>query len=113
MANTTGKKFGGRKKGTPNKTTKEIKDAFQLIIDKNICNIDKWLNEVAHKNPEKAIGLILSISEFILPKINKVEFSEMVVDQYENMTEEELNLELEKLEKDYFKTEKRELPEIT
>ena len=27
MANTTGKKFGGRKKGTPNKTTADIKEA--------------------------------------------------------------------------------------
>lgn len=41
MANTTVKKFGGRKKGTPNKTTKKIRSAFQLIIDKNLNNIDK------------------------------------------------------------------------
>ncbi|QMU64599.1 MAG: hypothetical protein GKR88_10075 [Flavobacteriaceae bacterium] len=60
MANTTGKKFGGRKKGTPNKTTKEIRNAFQLIIDKNLNNIDKWLNEIAETNPKKAI--ILNIS---------------------------------------------------
>jgi hypothetical protein len=29
MANTTGKKFGGRKKGTPNKTTSEIRALAQ------------------------------------------------------------------------------------
>ena len=28
MANTTGKKFGGRKKGTPNKTTRDMKAAI-------------------------------------------------------------------------------------
>jgi len=28
MANTTGMKFGGRKKGTPNKTTRQVKEAL-------------------------------------------------------------------------------------
>lgn len=28
MANNTGQKFGGRKKGTPNKTTRQIKEAI-------------------------------------------------------------------------------------
>ena len=33
MANTTGKKFGGRKKGTPNKVTASIKEAFKEAFD--------------------------------------------------------------------------------
>jgi hypothetical protein len=98
MANTTGKKFGGRKKGTPNKTTKEIRNAFQLIIDNNLNNIDKWLNEIAETNPEKAITIILNISEYVLPKLNKVEVEKSTKDDYENMTDEELDAELKKLE---------------
>lgn len=34
MANTTGKKFGGRKKGTPNKTTAEVKKALCEAFEK-------------------------------------------------------------------------------
>lgn len=98
MANTTGKKFGGRKKGTPNKTTKEIRNAFQLIIDNNLNNIDKWLNKIAETNPEKAITIILNISEYVLPKLNKVEIEKNAKDDYENMTDEELDAELKKLE---------------
>ena len=31
--NTTGKKFGGRKKGTPNKLTAEVKKKVQSLLD--------------------------------------------------------------------------------
>ena len=32
MANTTGKKYGGRELGTPNKLTKELKQAINNVI---------------------------------------------------------------------------------
>lgn len=34
MANTTGKKFGGRKKGTPNRTTHDMKSAILEAFDR-------------------------------------------------------------------------------
>ena len=34
MANTTGKKYGGRKKGTPNKTTHDMKSAILEAFDR-------------------------------------------------------------------------------
>ena len=38
--NTTGKKFGGRQKGTPNKLTSEIKDKLSSIISEAIDTLD-------------------------------------------------------------------------
>ena len=38
--NTTGKKFGGRTKGTPNKLTSEIKDKLASVINEAIDSID-------------------------------------------------------------------------
>jgi hypothetical protein len=35
MANTTGLKFGGRTKGTSNKTTTELREKFSLLIENN------------------------------------------------------------------------------
>ncbi len=32
MANTTGKKFGGRKKGTPNRLTKELRTILKNVL---------------------------------------------------------------------------------
>ena len=33
MANTTGKKYGGREKGTPNKATQDIKEILNEVVD--------------------------------------------------------------------------------
>lgn len=66
-----GSKTGGREFGTPNKVTNEIKQSFQLIIEKNIDNFDTWLNDIAKENPAKAFDIILKLSEFVVPKINK------------------------------------------
>ena len=38
--NTTGKKYGGRTKGTPNKLTSEIKDKLSSIISEAIDSLD-------------------------------------------------------------------------
>ena len=38
--NSTGNKFGGRTKGTPNKLTSEIKDKLSTIINEAIDSID-------------------------------------------------------------------------
>lgn len=97
MANTTGKKFGGRKKGTPNKSTKETREAFKKVLNDNLDNLDVWLNKVAYKNPEKAINILLKIAEFIIPKLNKIEVEETPKDECENMTDEELDAELKRL----------------
>lgn len=103
MANLTGKKFGGRKKGTPNKQTKEIREAYQFLIENNLENLDNWLNRVAESNPEKAIGILLKVTDYVLPKLDKVEVLEEQVDEYDNMTEEELMEEIKRLDKEVFK----------
>jgi hypothetical protein len=49
MANTTGKKFGGRQKGTPNKNTTAVKSALIDAFDR-LGGIDK-LVEFGQENP--------------------------------------------------------------
>ena len=61
-------KYGGRSKGTPNKKTADIKQAFQELIENNLDNMTKWLNEIAKNDPAKALTLIKDLSEYILPK---------------------------------------------
>lgn len=73
MANTTGKKFGGREKGTPNKTTQEIKEAYQILVENNLENMTTWLEKIGEDNPEKAFDLIIKMSDFIVPKLSRQE----------------------------------------
>jgi len=71
------KGFSGNKKGRPtgakDKNQSEIKKAYQDLIDGNLKNIEKWLNIVADKNPEKALDFLLRLSEFVIPKMRAME----------------------------------------
>jgi len=63
----------GRAPGAKDKVQTDIKQAFQSLIEGNLPNVEKWLNDVATTNPAKALELMLRLSEFILPKIKAVE----------------------------------------
>lgn len=64
-----GIKTGGRIEGTPNKTTKEIRDSYQILIEQNIDKLQNWIDVIGKENPTKAIEIILKLSEFVVPKI--------------------------------------------
>ncbi len=63
----------GRPKGKPNKTTAEIREAYQKLVEDNLTNMTKWLGEVAMENPEKAMELMLKLSEYMIPKLARQE----------------------------------------
>ena len=66
--NTTGKKYGGRKKGTPNKLTAEVKQKVQSLLDGAIDSID--LNECTTAERIRLIEIGL---RYILPTMKQVE----------------------------------------
>ena len=37
----------GRTKGKPNKTTAEIREAYQKLVEDNLTNMTEWLTQVA------------------------------------------------------------------
>jgi len=67
------KKVGGRAKGQTNKTTAEIRDAYQKLVEDNLTNMTEWLTQVAAENPERAMDLMLKLSEYMIPKLARQE----------------------------------------
>jgi hypothetical protein len=65
----------GRKKGTKNKTTEEIREAFKQLIESSLPDIQKWLQQVAADNPKEALKIVEAYSDFILPKLQRTELS--------------------------------------
>lgn len=63
----------GKPKGAENKTTKDIKEAYKQLIENNLDNLTKWLNEIAKDNPEKAIRLLADLSEYVIPKLARTD----------------------------------------
>ena len=66
--NNTGKKFGGRKKGTPNKLTAEVKEKIKDLLDGAIDSIDLSKCTIAERIRLIEIGL-----RYTLPTMKQVE----------------------------------------
>ncbi len=63
-------KTGGRIKGTPNKVTKEIRESYQLLIEKSLDRLESDLMELT---PKERIEVLIKLSEYVVPKLNKIE----------------------------------------
>ena len=74
MANTTGKKYGGREKGTPNKITIEIREKFTLLVDNNIDRLQEDIDKLA---PKDRIKILIELSKFVLPTLKATEITKM------------------------------------
>ncbi len=95
-----GKRPGaGRKKGTPNKTTAEAREAFRMVYEGRLSDLDRWLKETGdgfravhfladgkkipylEKNPGKAAELLTRMAEHFVPKLQRIE---KTLDEYED-----------------------------
>ena len=66
--NTIGKKYGGRKKGTPNKLTAEVKEKIKHLLDGAIDSIDLSKCTTAERIRLVEMGL-----RYTLPTMKQVE----------------------------------------
>ena len=57
-------KTGGRKKGTPNKVTRQVKEKLSLVINKTIESID-----ISNMSTSEKIKLIQIGFQYLLPKL--------------------------------------------
>ena len=76
MANTTGKKYGGRKKGTPNRMTKESRIVLKNLVYDRLENINCDLDRLT---PKERIEMLIKLLPFVLPKIESLFSPEQIV----------------------------------
>ena len=90
--NTTGKKFGGRTKGTPNKLNSEIKDKLSSIISEAIDSFD--LKDMTKAERLKLIQLGMP---YIITKPQQEEIQEQqnitieIIDRLTDYTDDQLD----------------------
>jgi len=58
MANTTGMKFGGREKGTPNRLTKELRTILKNVLYNELDNIEELLDSL---EPKERLELVIKL----------------------------------------------------
>jgi len=65
----------GRPKGTPNKITQEIRDAYAMVLQNKLPDLERWITQVSHEDPAKAADLLMRLSERFLPMLARTEIT--------------------------------------
>lgn len=84
-------KFGGRKKGTPNKTTQELREFIQVFLEGQFENLENVFQEL---KPRDKVNAFIKMLPYVLPRqmqmdVNATHKQETIYD-YSNLTTEEL-----------------------
>lgn len=65
----------GRPKGSLDKVTKEVKEAFALVLGNKLPEFEIWLDRVAEQDPAKALDLVIKLSERFVPALARQEIT--------------------------------------
>lgn len=67
-ASKAGKKSS--RKGTPNRTTEEVRDLFKDLLEKNMSKFQKDLDKL---EPDKRLKILLEVAKFVIPTLKSSE----------------------------------------
>ena len=83
-------KTGGRNKGTPNRTTGEIRELFSHLLDSNINRIQVDLDSLEAKD---RLNFLLKLTDYVLPKMQSIVFNPEKPSHlsFESLSDEELD----------------------
>lgn len=62
------------RKGVPNRTTQQVRKAFQLLIDDNLEQMQSDLDALT---PRDRLRFIIDLSKFILPQLQAVSIEDL------------------------------------
>ena len=91
--NTTGNKFGGRTKGTPNKLTSKIKEKLSCIISEAIDSLDLETMSKSERLKLIQLGLpyIVTKPQIEEPVQQEQKFQIEIIDRLSKKTDKELD----------------------
>lgn len=65
----------GRPPGSLNEINRRIKEAFTLILENKLPELEEWLTRAAARDPLKTADLLLRISERFTPSLSRTEIT--------------------------------------
>ncbi len=72
----------GRPKNSINKSSAEIRSAFQLLVENNLDTLQKDFETI---EPDKRIGYLIKLSEFFLPRMQSVSIENQLEFEYKQL----------------------------
>lgn len=82
MSNNTGKKFGGRKPGTANKLTLELRTLLKNVVHQELELLSDHLSKL--DVPER-LELLIKLLHFTVPKVEQINYQEDEPTFWDNM----------------------------
>lgn len=73
MANITGKKFGGREKGTPNKENKKTRELIEQLVKENFEQLQLDIKDLSARDRVLAI---VSLLKYCTPTFKAIEITD-------------------------------------
>lgn len=68
-----GRKTGGRKPGTPNKATADVRAAIATFAESNVEDFSEWVRAI--DDPAKRCDIFLRAIEYHIPKLARTEMT--------------------------------------
>ena len=65
--------MNGRPKGSPNKTTAEIKDIITRVVGNQLDMLEDDLKKIRRESPARAAEIYMKMVDYVLPKQSKTE----------------------------------------
>jgi hypothetical protein len=62
---------GGSRKGIPNLLTRDTRAVFSAFVEHNAERVQELFDQVAEKDPAKALDLLAKMSEFVVPRLSR------------------------------------------
>ncbi len=65
----TGLKTGGRRKGTANRLTSELRETLKQFVEGELSEIPELVKELT---PKERLDFFLKVAPFVLPKVDNI-----------------------------------------
>ena len=60
----------GRPKGSVNKSSNEIREAFQMLLEDNLPTLKR---DISSLEPKERVKLLLDMAQFVVPKLRSID----------------------------------------
>lgn len=65
-------RLGGRKKGTPNKVTGDMREALRKALEGYVDKIPEYIEAI--KDPKDKIDALAKMFPYVMPRLNNIDF---------------------------------------
>ena len=70
----------GRKKGSVNRSTANVRNAFSLLVENNLSRLQSDLDALSPRDRIKAIA---ELSKYVLPQLKSIEYKDTNTDNFQ------------------------------